>query len=141
MDNFPEGKVLVKTEGQIVIAKYIGTFNESGIHQQLEAVKEAVKGFGDKPFAMLVDVQFLVGGTPEAYEISDNFNRWLNTRNLIAKATVFQSKVKLKIIDARVISKKHQNHASFNNLGEARGWLKTQLKEAELSVHWHHQLS
>ncbi len=131
MSDRPHGEILLTTQGNILIAQYIGMFNLDGMQLGVQAMQTAIAQFAGEPFAMLIDDLQVEGGTPEAYEALEAFNQWLISQNMVAKATVITSKVKLKIIDSLVASRKKQNHQAFTTMSDAISWLTEQLNQAK----------
>ncbi|EAR09190.1 hypothetical protein [Reinekea blandensis] len=125
------GNIDIRVEDRIVIAKYIGLFNLEGVQAELEKLKTTITELPEGPFVMLVDDLDLEGGTPDAYEAVDQFNIWLQDFPMIAKATVVESTVKLKILEARIPSRQRQNSRAFMSMDDARSWLLAQLADAE----------
>jgi hypothetical protein len=69
----------------------------------------------------------LDGATPDAFNISNKFNEWLNGQNMVAKAIVITSQV-IKSIDQQwVPSKAVQNIEYFDNKDDALVWLNKQI--------------
>lgn len=126
MDNC-HGLIEVNVDQKIITAKYVGLFNRDGLVRELGKLRQAIDELLPEPFAILIDDLELEGGTPDAYEALEEFNQWLNTQPLAAKATVVTSSARLKIIDARVPSRKQQNHQAFQSIAEAEEWLQSQL--------------
>jgi hypothetical protein len=77
-------------------------------------------------FCMLVDDIELHGFTPEAYQVVEESNKWLNGQCLIAKAFLTQSLVQEELDNYFVPSKKEQNAQVFCELETAINWLKSQ---------------
>lgn len=125
--NTGHGIIDIDIDGDIIIARYIGLFNVDGMERELTKLRQAVESIAPAPFAILVDNLSVEGGTPEAYEVLELFNQWLNTQPLVAKATVSESSVKLKIVDERVPSRQLQNQRSFSTLESARRWLQSEM--------------
>jgi hypothetical protein len=76
---------------------------------------------------MLVDDTKLNGFTPEAYEIIEDNNKWLNRQNLIAKAFLMEGSVQAELDSYFIPSKKEQNITVFTELESAITWLKDQF--------------
>lgn len=121
------GNIDVKVQGSIIVTKYVGQFNSAGLLDELAKLQAAIDGLNGAPFAILVDDLELEGGTPGAYEALNTFNLGLADLPLVAKATVIQSNLKLKIIDSRVTARQQQNHRAFTDRDEAMAWLQSEL--------------
>ena len=76
-------------------------------------------------FSILVNNLHFQGATPEAYQELENYNIWLNTQKLIAKAMVITSSITLDVINVRSPSRASQQTKSFDNEEDAMTWLKT----------------
>ena len=83
------GEHIVNIQGNIIYTKVIGSFNELGVKSYTDPVISVVKKLERKRFAILVDNTELEGATPEAYQLLESYNLWLNQQNMIAKALVF----------------------------------------------------
>ena len=127
MNDTAHGHIDIKVDGNIVTATYIGQFNHEGITKGISVLRNTVEQFNGAPFAMLVDDLAVEGGTPEAYAELELFNQWVNTQSMVAKAMLIHSKLKLKIIDSLVQSRKQQNIRLFDSHVEAYNWLKSEL--------------
>ena len=66
-----------------------------------------------------------MGGTPEAYKELEDYNKWLNSQNLLAKAMVINSMITLDIINMYSPSRGEQKSETFDNETDAIAWLKT----------------
>ena len=123
MDNI-HGEVKLHLQGSIVMAKLTGSFNEEGAKRYTSSVKKLIEGFQGEPFSMLINNLDLEGGTPEAYQELENYNSWLNTQCLIAKAMV-QSDIATELINKLSPSQLQQNGKSFKSVEDALHWLDT----------------
>ena len=110
----------------ILVVKLIGSFNEFGAMELTAVIKEKIKSLQGVTFCMLVDDIELNGFTPEAYQVVEESNKWLNGQCLIAKAFLTQSLVKEELDNYFVPSKKEQNAQVFCELETAINWLKSQ---------------
>jgi hypothetical protein len=110
----------------ILVVKLIGSFNEFGAIELTAVIKEKIKSLQGLAFFMLVDDIELHGFTPEAYQVVEDSNKWLNEQRLIAKAFLTQSLVQEKLGNYFVPSKKEQNVEVFCELETALEWLKSQ---------------
>ena len=117
--------VIVK--GNIINVTLIGAFNEYDAKNVSKKIKKIVEGFNLNKFLMLMNLSNWDGATPEAFTTSNEFNEWLNSQNMVAKAIVITSQT-VKAIDQQwVPSKLVQNIEYFDNEGEALRWLEKQL--------------
>ncbi len=118
----------IVVNGNIIVLKLTGAFNEYGVFKFTQDVKGVIESFNGKIFSILVNNLELLGGTPEAYAELEKYNKWLNNQNMVAKAMVIKSSATLGIINSLVPSIKLQNMKDFDNKYEAIEWLKSQLK-------------
>jgi len=121
------GTVIASLDKQIIRVTLKGMFNELGAKEYTNTVKEYVLQLESKPFAILINNLEMKGGTPEAYQELESYNRWLNTQNLIAKAMVIESNLHQQIIDHYSPSRQSQNTRSFLTEEEALNWLQQEL--------------
>lgn len=118
------GMVEISFENHIIIATLNGAFNEIGAEKYTEGVKSIVNKLKDEKYAILVDNCNMEGGTPEAYQVLEKYNQWLNTTNLVAKAIVVNSPITTNLIKSLSPSVKLQTTKSFNDKKSALKWLK-----------------
>ncbi len=119
------GEVHIHREGNIIVSELNGAFNMEGAQKYIQGMKEAVKEFQGKSFLMLVNDLKLEGGTPEAFQELEQYNHWLTTQNLIAKAIVLESIVTIDLIDRLSPSQKQQTYKIFDNENDAFTWLRS----------------
>lgn len=124
--NLIHGDYEVTFIDNILIIKLIGSFNEYGAKELTEVIKERVESFQGKAFCMLVDDIKFHGFTPEAYQVVEESNKWLNMKNLIAKAFLIKNAVQQELDNYFVPAKKEQNVKVFYELETAMKWLKKQ---------------
>ena len=122
------GEYQASCDGAIITGKLIGSFNETGITAYTEAMTALVKAFDGKPFAMLVDLSEVEGGTPDAYAALERYNQWLTGQTLVAKAMLYQSFVQAEILFTRSPTLKKQNTELFIDKAKALVWLEQQVK-------------
>lgn len=118
------GEREVFLKDRIITARFIGMFNEHGVKRITDEIRQCIYQLSGKPFAILVDDLKLEGGTPEAYVVLEEYNQWLNTQNLVAKAMVLTSKAHKAIIDKLSPSRTQQNIQYFVSEDSALAWLK-----------------
>jgi hypothetical protein len=111
----------------IIEVTLVGAFNDLGVKAWTEAVKNTIKLFDGKPFAILMDLTQAQGATPEAFEVANQYNEWLNTQNMIAKAVVFGNRILQEIEQVMVKAKQKQKIKNFFDVNEARLWLQQQF--------------
>jgi len=120
---FNHGNFHISVEHNIIIINMSGAFNELGIKNCIEGIKNKLVCFEKRSFCILSNAVELLGATPEAYLEIEKFNEWLNCQKLVAKAIVINSEATLEIFNIRSPSRKLQNIAIFNNEKEALNWL------------------
>ena len=97
-------------------------------------LKDIVMAYELAPFVLLGDLLGFSGGTPEVFAESEEFNAWLNSRNMIAKALIFTSPALITIDQALVKSKTKQNIQYFENEQDALQWLNKQIEESQYKL-------
>jgi len=118
------GEVQILLEGNIIIATLIGAFNGKGAIKYTEGVKSIVKNLKGKKYAILVDNSNMEGGTPEAYQVLEEYHQWLNETNLVAQAIVVKTLITSELIKSLSPSVKLQTTKSFQDKELAFEWLK-----------------
>ncbi|MCT7940614.1 hypothetical protein [Shewanella holmiensis] len=121
------GEFQICLDGCIIKSKLIGSFNEFGAKCYTDAVIEIVKKFDGKPFAILVNNLELFGGTPEAYQVLEQYNIWVNQQHMLAKAFVFNASILATIMKNMPPSMQADNIQMFKTLEDAESWLKEVL--------------
>lgn len=125
------GESRVYLKDNIVFVKLSGMFNDLGAKQFTSEVKRLVLSLGDQAFGILIDDLDLEGGTPEAYAILEEYNQWLNSKPLKAKAMVMTSNAHKEIINTLSPSRKKQNIQYFLTEPEAVTWLQSELESSK----------
>lgn len=118
---------------RIISATLKGSFSERGIRDYINQVKEIIKRFDGKPFAMLINNLQVEGGTPEAYRALEKYNHWLNQQAITAKAFIFDDSITKQILLSRSPSLKQQNIAFFKTENEAKAWLEAESAKTHCS--------
>jgi hypothetical protein len=121
----------ITIEDNIIIIELTGSFNEYGARSLTDDIRRTIKQFKGKPFCILLNDFALEGITPEGYKEIDEYNVWLNTQNMIAKAIVIKIDILSKMEESRIPAKAQQNIKSFRNMPDAVDWLKIQTKLAD----------
>ena len=120
------GNSIITVEGEIIIIKVIGCFNIEGITESIQHLKSTIKSFYQRQFKLLLNYLEAEGGTPEVFEIINQFNIWLNTQNIVAKAIVTDSLINLAILKKRAPASQTNNSKVFKNQSNAFNWLQSQ---------------
>ena len=105
-----------------------GAFNDIGAKALAAELKNTVIAFDSAAFVIMWDMLGFDGGTPEVFAESEEFNHWLNSKNMIAKALIFTSPALIAIEQMLVKSKTKQNIRYFENEPDASEWLCEQIK-------------
>lgn len=119
------GEIEIILDGNIIIATLVGSFNEEGAIKYTESVKEIVKNLKGESYAILVDNSNLDGGTPEAYQVLEKYNQWLNSTNITAKAITVKDTITVDLIKSLSPSIQHQNIRKFIEKDLALKWLQS----------------
>jgi hypothetical protein len=130
LSNTAHGTYSLTHKDHIIEVTLTGAFNEYGVIDWTNAVKEIIASFNGEKFCILMDLTNALGGTPEAFEQSNLYNSWLNSQNMVAKAVVFKNKVMEDIERVMVSAKRFQHMKNFNDITEARVWLVEQLEQS-----------
>lgn len=126
------GKFTIEIDNGSIVTHLYGSFNEAGVTAWAESLKETVSLFNGSPFTLLVNEMGARGATPEALAVSNDFNTWLNSKPMIAKAVVYSAEIFKEIDDKNIPARKQQNIKFFYELDLAKQWL-TQEQEHKLS--------
>ena len=126
--NLDHGEVSIRIENNIIFVEMKGAFNEYGAQKYTHGVMAEVKRLQGAPFSLLVNIEEIEGGTPEAFAELENYNIWLNNQNLIAKAMVAKSATTLELIDRLSPARRQQTNMNFESEVDALIWLKSLQK-------------
>jgi hypothetical protein len=129
------GEYDIDVNAAIIYINVRGAFNDIGAQVLAKELFGVIESFKGAPFSMLVNLLEFVGGTPEVFDESDEFNRWLNGKNLQAKALVFTSPTLIAIEKSRVQSKAEQNICYFENQVDALSWISEQTAALKFPTH------
>lgn len=120
------GKFDVTFDNDILTVKLKGGFNEYGTRELTNLIQSKIESLNGQKFYMLVDDRELEGFTPEAYQVIEKNNHWLNQQSLIAKAFLMKHLIQESLDDHFIPSKKGQNNKAFTDFNSAIAWLKMQ---------------
>ena len=123
--NGQHGEVQICCENNIIRATLIGSFNEEGAIKYTEGIKDIVRSLEGQKYAILVDNLNMEGGTPEAYQVLEQYNQWLNGTNLVGKAIIVKTLITTELIKSLSPSIKLQTTKSFKNRTLAIQWLQS----------------
>lgn len=124
----PHGDSTVVLSESVIETTLKGSFNEQGTLQYIRAVKAKVAELNGKAFSMLIDDLALEGGTPEAYAVLNDYVKWLNKQNVIARAFLIESELQKAIILKRTPAFKEQNVRFFKDREKAVAWLRQECQ-------------
>lgn len=125
------GEFEIDIDNNVIKVTVQGAFNDVGAKALVTQLKSLLISLDKQPFAILANLLAFDGGTPEVFIMSDEFNAWLNDKNMVAKALVFTSPALIAIEQALVKSKTTQNIRYFEDENTALAWLNNQLRSAE----------
>lgn len=125
------GEFEIDIDNNVIKVTVQGAFNDVGAKALVTQLKSLLISLDKQPFAILANLLAFDGGTPEVFIMSDEFNAWLNDKNMVAKALVFTSPALIAIEQALVKSKTTQNIRYFEDENTALAWLNNQLLSAE----------
>lgn len=120
------GKYSINVTNDIIMISLAGSFNQQEAKVLTNHIRTTISTFQGKPFSILVVDTGLTGNTPDAYSEINEYNKWLNTQNMTAKALVTIPGVVTKINDSAIPAKAQQNLSVFDNVPGALAWLKSQ---------------
>jgi hypothetical protein len=121
------GEFEVCLEYNVITAKAIGAFNYECVLNYTNEIKLFVTHLKEKAFCMIIDNSKFEGCTPEGFVVLDDFNSWLNSSELKAKAFIINSEVNKQIILDRTPSLSFQNIQFFSDHKEANQWVRNFL--------------
>ena len=107
----------------IVTATLHGLFNEQSAHDYGKKLFGLVRELNGKPFALLADIRYVQGATPDAFDILSEIIEKLPKMGLCAKAYVYEGLVIKGIMFQRIPKLKDMEYLFFTDFDEARTWL------------------
>ncbi len=128
------GKYDIEVNCDIIKITVSGAFNDVAAKALAIELKNIVIAFEHAPFAIMANLLAFDGGTPEVFAESQEFNTWLNSKNMVAKALVFTSPALIAIEQALVKSKAKQNIQYFKTEHQALKWLNKQIEQSQCKL-------
>ncbi|QBF83600.1 hypothetical protein EXU30_13515 [Shewanella maritima] len=129
MPEAAHGEFTIQVTGNLICTKMTGSYNEAGATAYTQAVMEQVKRLNGKPFGIVADNRGVLGGTPEAYAVLDEYNVWMEDNNMHAKAVVFNAKIMATILKNQSPSMQAENIQMFTDLNQANRWIENKLEQ------------
>ena len=127
MNERQHGIIKISQHENIIIATVIGSFNDVGARAYIDKIKSVVFSMQGKKYAILADCTDFEGGTPEVYQMLEDYNQWQNQTNLVAKAIVLKTSIIEEFLRAWSPAFELQMVKSFEAQIPAIKWLQTQL--------------
>jgi hypothetical protein len=124
------GEFNINLDQDIINITVKGAFNDVGAKAVIEQLVQHITTLNNEPFAILANLLEFEGGTPDVFAVTDEFNAWLNSKNMVAKALVFTSPALIMIEQTLVKSKKGQNIQYFADETEAIAWIDSQFEKS-----------
>lgn len=121
------GQYKINVEGCHIHTQLFDAFNEVGVSQWINAMKDAIAGLSGQPFTILVNEKAATGATPGALKLANEYNEWLNDQTLVAKAVVYSNAIYKAIDELHLPARKRQNIKFFDDVSLAQNWLKEEL--------------
>ncbi|NKF51291.1 hypothetical protein G3R49_12065 [Shewanella sp. WXL01] len=131
MPEAAHGEFTIQVTGNLICTKMTGSYNEAGATAYTQAVMEQVKRLNGKPFGIVADNRGVLGGTPEAYAVLDEYNVWMEDNNMHAKAVVFNAKIMATILKNQSPSMQAENIQMFTDLNQANRWIENKLEQVK----------
>lgn len=124
-----DGKFSIEIQSNLIHTRLSKSFNKDDISLWISEMKKTINSLQGEPFFMLVDELLATGATPEALELANEYNHWLNKQALKAKAVVYSSSIYREIDKILLTAREAQNIAFFDNVSEAQKWLEQLIEE------------
>jgi len=105
----------------------LGDFNKQGIKDVLNKVTNEIENLDGKQFAILINYINFFGATHEVFKIIAEYNYWLVTKNIVAKARVIINKTISAAIDSQINLIGKPKHRDFESESNAIFWLEMNL--------------
>lgn len=127
----PHGKFKITVDKNQITTELSGSFNAQGIENWIGEMKQTISSFTGKPFTILVNELAAKGATPDALEKANQYNDWLNSQNLVAKAVVYSELIYREIDKKSLPARAHQNIEFFSATNDAQQWIDDQWASAK----------
>lgn len=113
--------------GNVIVCEFSDAFNVEGASEFLRDFRMIVDQMNGEAFAVVSNGVDCDGGTPEAYDLVNQYNEWLATTNCYAKALVFRDTLSRNIYRDRVpaIEQQREFLQEFFSYEEAIEWVKS----------------
>lgn len=113
----------IKVTSNIIAISLHGAFNKEAIQHYCNDVDLKIAELEPMPFYILLDIRKVEGATPESWEVAQEHNNWLSTKNLTKKVIVctselidyFARKINESALQGKVIY--------FHDLNTAKNWI------------------
>lgn len=113
----------IEVKENIIYLLIEGSLDIETSQRWIDEMKLVIKGFEGREFKILVDTLKMDGATPEAYDVIDDYNKWLSNQNIIAKAMIMPQKFLKEIYEARVPSRLGHEVKCFLDREVGEKWL------------------
>ncbi len=122
---FEHGECDVTSIDSIIVVTLKGSFNDIAVEACIGKIKSEIEIQKLDRFSMLIDYSESIGGTPDAYAISNQFNSWLNSEDkLNKKALVTKIEILVDISLKQQSELRKQDVKIFSNTDDALKWLR-----------------
>lgn len=115
----------IEVSEQTIIARLIGNCSGKLAANFTNELKQTIRNISPKPFYLIINIIEFEGATPEAYQIQENFNQWLRSTNLVAKANVISSQLVSNIVGNQMPSRENQLFKICESEEEAKAWFES----------------
>ena len=119
------GDLEMKLDRNIISVKLIGPFNEAGVENWTQKLQAQIISFSGRQFFVLMNNADYEGFTPEAFQVANDFNLWLNDQAMVVKAVVQPSVLAKEMNIKNIPALAGQRIEYFDNKHDAISWLRT----------------
>lgn len=113
-----------------------GEANEQSAAMYIDCVATHVKNLNHKPFGLLIDTIGFRGATPEAFQVSNRFNKQLLDMPSLAGKAIVSPEGGSAIYNISLAQQQYARQLAeqglqqrFNDIGSAETWLRQQIIE------------
>ena len=127
----PHGEYSIFRRGDIIVIRFLGSWNLPGAQAFMERYKTFVAENGMTRFGVLSDLSGLEGGTPDGIEYFQRISDWAQENGQAARAMILDSALKnyiIRLVDAgkdrfpsRIVADDEEAFAWFEGLGLSTG--------------------
>ena len=117
------GKFTIEIEQDYIVIRLIGAFNFEGMTKYVEAIKKAIAQINSTTLNLIINQLEFEGAGPDAINLIDNYNEWLNCHYIVNKAFVGTQGMYQYIAEHKMVNISKQRFKFFDDETQAISWI------------------